>query len=271
MSGEPDPARLTTLIDGVSNRLQTLTAMMERQRQLTARYRRWTQDEALRNVRRRIVDEVAGATPPERSERLHGAVNATQADLDRAQRARRRMETHVVRMQTEADNYAERVLEPLNGTIQRFSRALMMWSDAAIVYQAEHMATRAELRPRAVRTEPDGQITPLDINPNYYFSEGQLSALSVSALLAASTSFRWSRWRGLLLDDPLQHNDVIHASAFMDMVRQLVRLLGYHAIMSTHDSAEAAFLVRKCQSANIPYRVHELAPPGEDGLVSAAA
>ena len=71
MSGEPDPARLTTLIDGVSNRLQTLTAMMERQRQLTARYRRWTQDEALRNVRRRIVDEVAGATPPERSERLH--------------------------------------------------------------------------------------------------------------------------------------------------------------------------------------------------------
>ena len=93
----------------------------------------------------------------------------------------------------------------------------------------------------------------------------------MSALLAASTSFRWSRWRGLLLDDPLQHNDVIHASAFMDMVPQLVRLLGYQVIMSTHDSAEAAFLVRKCQSANIPYRVHELAPPGEDGLVSAAA
>jgi hypothetical protein len=28
-----------------------------------------------------------------------------------------------------------------------------------------------------------------------------LSALSVSALLAASTIFRWSRWRGLLMDD----------------------------------------------------------------------
>jgi exonuclease SbcC len=86
------------------------------------------------------------------------------------------------------------------------------------------------------------------MNPNFYFSEGQLSALSVSALLAASTTFGWSRWRGLLLDDPLQHNDVIHASAFMDLLRQMVRELGYQ-IMSTHDSAEAEFLGRKCRSA----------------------
>jgi hypothetical protein len=33
-------------------------------------------------------------------------------------------------------------------------------------------------------------MPPADINPNHYFSEGQLSALSVSALLAASSSFR---------------------------------------------------------------------------------
>src|SRR5258708_38966215 len=120
----------------------------------------------------------------------------------------------------------------------------MTWSDAAIVYKAEHLATRSELRPKAVRTEPDGQVTDLDINPNYYFSEGQLSALSVNALLAASTSFRWSRWRALLMDDPLQHNDIIHASAFMDQMRQLVRLLGHQVIMSTHDTAAQDFFAR---------------------------
>src|SRR4029450_8878735 len=143
-------------------------------------------------------------------------------------------------MQSRADDYAERVLEPLNDTIQAFSRSLMTWSDEAIVYKAEHHATRAELRPKAVRAEPDGQVTDLEINPN------QLSALSVRALLAASTNFRWSRWRALLMDGPLPHNDIIHASAFMDQMRQLVRYLGYQVIMSTHDAAEAEFLIRKC-------------------------
>jgi exonuclease SbcC len=174
-------------------------------------------------------------------------------------------------MQAQADAYAERVLQPLNKTIQRFGRALLTWSDSAILYRAEHHATRSELRPSVVRTDAEGRTAPLEMNPNLFFSEGQLSALSVSALFAASTTFQWSRWRCLLMDDPLQHNDVIHASAFMDLVRQLVRCLNYQVIMSTHDSAEAAFLVRKCQSAKIPFVVHELLPPGNDGLISEAA
>ncbi len=73
------------------------------------------------------------------------------------------------------------------------------------------------------------------------------------------------------MDDPLQHNDIIHASAFIDQMRQLVRLLGYQVIMSTHDTAEAEFLVRKCQSTGILHRVHELVPAGDNGLVSVAA
>lgn len=150
--------------------------------------------------------------------------------------------------------------QPLNATIQRFARTLMTWADASIIYRAEHHVTRSELRPGIVRSEADGSVTQLEMNPNLYFSEGQLSALSVAALLAASTTFGWSRWRGLLLDDPLQHNDVIHASAFMDLLRQMVRKLGYQVILSTHDSSEAEFLGRKCRSAGIPYHVHELVP-----------
>jgi exonuclease SbcC len=143
----------------------------------------------------------------------------------------------------------------------------MTWSDESISYHADHTATRSELRPGIVKRAIDGSTTQMEMNPNLYFSEGQLSALSVAALLAASTTFGWSRWKGLLLDDPLQHNDVIHASAFMDLLRQLVNGLGYQIILSTHDSSEAEFLSRKCRSAGIPYQIHELAPRGEEGLV----
>ncbi len=201
---------------------------------------------------------------------LQTRIETIRSRLDQAEAARSRMDDVVAAMQQRADGYAEHVLQPLNDTIRRFSRTLMTWSDAAITYKAEHFATRAELRTSAVRTAIDGTVSPLDINPHHFFSEGQLSALSVSALLAASTSFRWSRWPGLLMDDPLQHNDVIHASAFMDLMRQLVRRLGYQIIMSTHDSAEAEFLISKCRSAGVPLTVHKLSPPSEDGLTSAA-
>jgi hypothetical protein len=62
----------------------------------------------------------------------------------------------------------------------------MTWSDASIVYKAEHVASRSELRPSAVKIDQDGEMLTLEINPNHYFSEGQQSALSVSALFAAS-------------------------------------------------------------------------------------
>lgn len=272
LTGDPDAARLATQLALAVDRFSVVSQLAERQRRFSVGYRRWTDDEALRDANRRIDQRVGKAAGPDAvTADLARAIEVAQARLSRAERARVRMESVVSNMQSKADDYAENVLQPLNDTIQRFSRALMTWSDSAIIYKAEHLATRAELRPSAVRTERDGSTSVLDINPNLFFSEGQLSALSVSALLAASTSFRWSRWRGLLMDDPLQHNDVIHASAFMDLMRQLVRKLGYQVVMSTHDSAEAAFLVRKCESAGIPLRVHELHPPGDDGLVSAAA
>jgi hypothetical protein len=242
--------------------------------QLVSGYRKWLNDEQLGKLEREIAGKVQ--TENVQSEMaVHMLLEVREDDarreLELAQAARERIDTVGSQMQERAEDYADDVLVPLNATIKRFARTLMTWSDASIIYRAEHHVTRSELRPGIVRREADGSTTQLEMNPNLYFSEGQLSALSVAALLAASTTFGWSRWRGLLLDDPLQHNDVIHASAFMDLLRQMVRELGYQIILSTHDSAEAEFLGRKCRSAGIPYHVHELIPRGEHGLISAVA
>jgi ABC-type taurine transport system ATPase subunit len=237
---------------------------------LVSGYRKWLGYEQLR----KLEDEIASKLIAEGVESegqvidlLAGRIEKARDDINIAQNARLRVETVGSSMQQRAGTYADEVLVPLNNTIKRFARALMTWSDESISYHAEHTATRSELRPGIVKRAADGSITQMEMNPNLYFSEGQLSALSVAALLAASTTFGWSRWKGLLLDDPLQHNDVIHASAFMDLLRQLVNGLGYQIILSTHDSSEAEFLSRKCRSAGVPYQVHELAPRGEEGLV----
>lgn len=273
-SGEPDAARLAQHLSRVEERVTRLEPIRATHAQLVSGYRKWLNDVQLGKLESEIASKIQ--TENVQSEMavhrlLEAGEDNARRELELAQAARERIDTVGSQMQKRAETYADDVLVPLNATIKRFARTLMTWSDASIIYRAEHHVTRSELRPGIVRREADGSTTQLEMNPNLYFSEGQLSALSVAALLAASTTFGWSRWRGLLLDDPLQHNDVIHASAFMDLLRQMVRELGYQIILSTHDSAEAEFLGRKCRSAGIPYHVHELIPRGDHGLISAVA
>jgi hypothetical protein len=102
--------------------------------------------------------------------------------------------------------------------------------------------------------------------PDLWLSEGQQSVLGLSVLLGASTSYRWSRWRALLLDDPLQNADLIHATAFADVMRGLVRDEKYQIMISTHDYEEADFLERKCKAWNIPVQKITLLSLGPTGV-----
>ncbi|MGF6367736.1 DNA repair exonuclease SbcCD ATPase subunit [Paraburkholderia sp. RAU6.4a] len=270
-TGDPDPERLASYRQVKIDRAAALNSIEPAIERLVVGYRKWHDDEQLRKLEADIVARVKAAqVDSEQGCQAHltQCVEQASKDLKLAQEAKAKVDDVGARMQELAKAYAGGVLVPLNETIRRFARALMTWSETAVTYKAEHHATRSELRPNIVHSELDGSTSQVDMNPSLYFSEGQLSALSVAALLAASTTFGWSRWRGLLLDDPLQHNDVIHASAFMDLVRQMVLGLGYQVILSTHDSAEAEFLIRKCRSAGIPHRVHELVPRGAGGLVN---
>ncbi len=65
------------------------------------------------------------------------------------------------------------------------------------------------------------------------------------------------------MDDPLQHNDVVHAAAFADMMRNLIDTRGYQIFISTHDMAQAEFLRRKFSAGKIPCAVLKLLGQGE--------
>lgn len=109
--------------------------------------------------------------------------------------------------------------------------------------------------------------TKKDLPPQVVLSEGQLAANGFSILCAASTAYQWSRWRALLLDDPLQHNDIIHAAAFVDVMRNMVELNGYQLIMSSHDRGESEFIARKFDAAGLPCATVLLTAPSHKGVV----
>lgn len=274
LEGDPDGAAVLREQDRLNARGRVLGQAAEEFDRGVAGHRALADDEdraTSERETRALMDRAGVRDRAAMGEHLTREIERAQGSVARAARARELASDVAGRLQREAEAYAHSVLAPLNATINDFSQALLTRADGSLHYEAEYLASRSVLRSGVLRSTAAGKAEVLEMNPNLYFSEGQLSALSVSALLAASTTFRWSRWRALLLDDPLQHNDVIHASAFIDLIRRLVQKLNYQVILSTHDSEEAEFIARKCESASVPLRLCELRPSGTSGIVTVGA
>ena len=152
-------------------------------------------------------------------------------------------------------------MQPLDDLINSISRTILCDPRVGIDHHVRNR--RVEQSARKEGEVPTG-IGLLD--PVLVHSEGQMAALSVSMLCAASLTYPWSRWRALILDDPLQHNNAIHAAAFADFVCNLVAERGYQVLLSTHDRAQAEFLRRKVASRNLPCSVLSLLGVGQEGV-----
>ena len=86
-------------------------------------------------------------------------------------------------------------------------------------------------------------------------SEAQITDLQLTFLLALAQSYEWTPWRALLLDDPTQHHDLVHASAVFDLLRDYVAEKNFQVLLATHDSIQAKFFMRKLQNDGIPARI----------------
>lgn len=171
------------------------------------------------------------------------------------------------RLKKEAEDFSTQFLVPLNDLIDDYNKALLSTPGESIRFNATHNVDRTKFDMRLrFRNQLDEALYNTELPPQIVLSEGQMAANGFSILCAASTAYPWSKWRALLLDDPLQHNDIIHAAAFVDVMRNLVELQGYQLIMSSHDRAETEFFARKFDAAGLPCTVVSLTAPSREGV-----
>ncbi|WP_287338877.1 AAA family ATPase [Mesorhizobium sp.] len=207
---------------------------------------------------------VDGAPNSEREE-LRAAAKHLRGD--RLAKAAKTRETKAIaqaasnELLTELDEFNAEYIRPLDALMKRINQAILTDPRVGIDLQVN----RKKIDQNAVKT---GQVPAHigEIDPMLVHSEGQMSALAVSMLCAASLTFPWSRWRALILDDPLQHNDAIHAAAFADLMGSLVREKGYQILLSTHDLAQAEFLQRKFAARGILCATLSLLGAGREGV-----
>ncbi len=195
--------------------------------------------------------------------RLDGARVALERHLSACERAVVFAQELSDRLKEERERYASEVLTPVNELVQRYWAALSSFHEWRLSIEARPHKnnTQLEMAMAWSRGTSEGWMSPERL-----LSEGQLSAFSLCLLFAMSTAYRWSRWRGLLLDDPVEHNDVIHMAAFADLLRNLVREGRYQVVVATHDLELGDFLRRKMVSGGIECATCRLVGPGVNGV-----
>ncbi|MCD6010832.1 MAG: hypothetical protein K0Q79_694 [Flavipsychrobacter sp.] len=100
-------------------------------------------------------------------------------------------------------------------------------------------------------------------------SEAQITDLQFTFLLAMAQKYQWSPWRTLLLDDPTQHHDLVHASAVFDLLRDYITTFDFQVLLATHDTVQAKFFMRKLENDGIPAKLWVLQGT-EDGVTAIA-
>ncbi|WP_238085391.1 MULTISPECIES: AAA family ATPase [Pseudescherichia] len=98
-------------------------------------------------------------------------------------------------------------------------------------------------------------------------SQAQMTDLQLSFMLSMATIHKWSPWKALLLDDPTQHHDLVHASSVFDVLRDFIAELGFQVVLTTHDAQQARFLMRKLSNDGIDARLWTL-EPSQDGMTA---
>jgi chromosome segregation protein len=128
------------------------------------------------------------------------------------------------------DQRLDRVL-PLMAELYKRMRPHPIWQD--IEY-----SIRGDVR-RFLKLQVGNQI-----NPQFVFSSGQRRATGLAFLLSLNLSIAWSRWKSILLDDPVQHVDDYRTVNLAEVLSHLCAG-GRQIICAVEDSALADLMCRR--------------------------
>jgi len=270
MGGFPNAASLTKRRTEIAKEVEEVDLLLTEQARLVEAYQKALQNDELKTVTAQLESiggSGAASNPRGYEATLNLRLQQAEDKHNTSESAKATVSALAETLQKAASDFSTRFLLPLNDLIDQFNEALLSYPGETIRFKASHHLNRTQFDMQLrYRDQIDDAIYNTDLPPQIVLSEGQLAANGFSILCAASVAYPWSRWKALLLDDPLQHNDIIHAAAFVDLMRNLVERKGYQLLMSSHERSEAEFISRKFDAAGIPCSVLELTAPSKTGV-----
>jgi exonuclease SbcC len=183
---------------------------------------------------------------------LKTIVDQNNSKLLKIQEKRKAVKLFLDNVVSEADQIHEQ-LNSINGPWKGLLRRILinpLISDASLL---SNTTVRNKLIAKTSATVHEQSIDIVNIA-----SEAQLTDLQLTLMLTLANKYQWTPWKALLLDDPTQHHDLVHASSVFDLLRDYIIDLDYQVMMSTHDSIQAKFFQRKLENEGVPSKIYRL-------------
>ena len=106
--------------------------------------------------------------------------------------------------------------KPLNSIFERLNGHPLF---GALRIQPDEKGKTVTFR---VETPQDPEIaSPGNVPPRSYLSEAQLNIVALSIFLSISLYQTWSKFRLIVVDDPIQQMDDLNAASFINLVREI--------------------------------------------------
>lgn len=209
---------------------------------------KWKQSQIYEHYETEIKKKTHGVTENLYYTKLIKKCNESKAKLEKTQMKDEAIRTFFDSMKEEGknlDTYLEEI-NPLWKSI--FNRVLInpIFLNSQLQKTVSYNKSKASI---------DTWLHGKNIKVSNIASEAQLTDLQLTFILAMSQKYNWTSWKTLLLDDPTQHHDLVHAAAVFDLLRDYIYALDYQIIMSTHDNLHADFFRRKLQNDEIPVKL----------------
>ncbi len=262
-SGDPSPSLLEKSLIESRQSLTTLNNMNDDVKDLSDKFSNWINSQELIETEANLKEEAGDKSFTEYSKFLTENVDAESRAYESAKTIRENADhlTNIVKSETTRFNLD--MLGPVQETFRRYLRPLIQdprFHEVTLDSVPSAKAGNMDFRlPQSAGSEKGSRAELL-------LSEGQVSEMSLATLFAASSSYKWSNWNALLLDDPTQYNDLIHATAFFEIIRNLARCQNYQVFLSTHDSQQATFFKRKLSGMKVPFIECRFLSTTKDGI-----
>lgn len=250
LEGEPASEPLEAAITDAEGRVGRERADDALLARATEALTRWRDDVDLSRLRRQLATEAGGPTAEDwdaYDKRLVDEHVQRDAAVKRAELARRSVAALSTSLDDIVKEFRPRLADSLAGPL----KALL----PVMIQDERFHGVRLRVEGTGKKSTVAATLPEHgEVEADHLLSEGQMSGVSLAVMLATASAFRWSRWPGLLLDDPTQHNDLVHAANLIEVLRTMILAHGFQIVVSTHDRDLADFFQRKLRHAGIPGR-----------------
>ncbi|MCR1973816.1 AAA family ATPase [Clostridium sporogenes] len=252
LEAEPNLEKLKIEFEEVSNSINELEKAIEISNKIEQELTSWSANEKFNEVDNKIKKQIGDTNEEEYLESLISLVSKNDSILANIKEKRNAVNLFL----TNATLESEKIHEQLNTINEPWKRLLKRIVINPLISAAPLLSNTTSRNKPIAKTS--AIIHDQNIDITNIASEAQITDLQLTLMLSMANKYEWTPWKALLLDDPTQHHDLVHASSVFDVLRDYIIDLDYQVMMTTHDSIQASFFQRKLENEGIPSKIYRL-------------